>query len=109
VRELKNAVQRAFILADDEIAAELLPTDRPNEPLIEGGNGLHLRVGMSIAEAEKRLILATLDGHARNMKRTAEVLGISLKTLYNRMNEYKREGGFEPGALIADETESSSA
>jgi DNA-binding NtrC family response regulator len=52
------------------------------------GSGLRLSVGMSIAEADRRLILATLDELGGNKKKAAEVLGISLKTLYNRLNEY---------------------
>jgi DNA-binding NtrC family response regulator len=43
---------------------------------------------MSIAEAEKSLILATLEGCGGDKKEASEVLGISLKTLYNRLNSY---------------------
>jgi DNA-binding NtrC family response regulator len=50
---------------------------------------LSVRVGMSIAEAERRLILATLEGCGGDKKQAAETLKISLKTLYNRLNEYK--------------------
>ena len=48
-----------------------------------------VKVGMSIAEAERRLILATLEGCGGDKKQAAETLKISLKTLYNRLNEYK--------------------
>jgi two-component system, NtrC family, response regulator AtoC len=87
VRELRNVVQRAYILAEDEIGPEALPLargldERPNA-------SLSVRVGMSIAEAERRLILATLEGCAGDKKQAAETLKISLKTLYNRLNEYK--------------------
>ena len=43
------------------------------------------------SEAERQLILATLEHYQGDKKKTAEVLGISLKTLYNRLNVYKRE------------------
>jgi two-component system, NtrC family, response regulator HydG len=88
VRELKNAVHRAFILADgDRIPPAALP------PEIGGGavgrRSLHFRVGVSIAEVERELILATLEGYDGNKRKTADVLGVSLKTLYNRLNTYK--------------------
>jgi DNA-binding NtrC family response regulator len=87
VRELRNVVQRAFILAEDEIGPETLPLARGLDERHHAS--LSIRVGMSIAEAERRLILATLDGCAGDKKRAAETLKISLKTLYNRINEYK--------------------
>jgi DNA-binding NtrC family response regulator len=46
-------------------------------------------VGTPIEEAERRLILATLEHCAGDKKKTADVLKISLKTLYNRLNVYK--------------------
>jgi DNA-binding NtrC family response regulator len=98
VRELKNLIHRAFILADTEISTDCLPVElRPGEretPCPEPGataNGpnLHVRVGESVADVERRLILATLHHHSGNKQKTAEVLGISLKTLYNRLNQYR--------------------
>jgi DNA-binding NtrC family response regulator len=88
VRELKNVLQRAFILAEDEIHAEDLPLSGPvrRETPIDG---LGVGVGMTIAEAERCLIEATLASCAGDKKRAAEVLGISLKTLYNRLGEYR--------------------
>jgi two-component system, NtrC family, response regulator HydG len=89
VRELSNAVHTAFILADDEIGAPCLPPSlrdglaRPETH--NGGPVLELRVGTSIDEAERRLILATLAACEGNKERAAHVLGISLKTLYNRL------------------------
>jgi DNA-binding NtrC family response regulator len=47
-----------------------------------------LRIGTSMAQAEKALMLATLRHCAHHKERTAAVLGISLKTLYNRLKEY---------------------
>jgi DNA-binding NtrC family response regulator len=54
---------------------------------------LQVRVGSSIAEVERRMILATLDALDGNKKSAAEMLGISLKTLYNRLNVYEAEKG----------------
>ena len=87
VRELQNVVQRAFILGDQEITPDCLPSEMGGETSLSGPN-LHLKVGTSLEDAERRLILATLDQYEGDKKTTAEVLGISLKTLYNRLNQY---------------------
>ncbi len=96
VRELKNAIYTAYLLADgDRIDRRALP------PEIEGGteatldrSAVHIPVGTTVAEAERRLILTTLAHYDGNKVKTAEVLAISLKTLYNRLHEY----GFWSGA-----------
>jgi DNA-binding NtrC family response regulator len=90
VRELRNVVERAAIMTDRVIAAEELPVPegdlaaRPGEarPV------LRVEVGASISEVERGLILATLEQLSGDKKRAAEVLGISLKTLYNRLAVY---------------------
>ena len=51
-----------------------------------------MSVGSSIADVERRLILATLEELDGDKKRAAELLGISLKTLYNRLNVYEAAG-----------------
>ncbi len=87
VRELRNVVQRAFILAEgDVIDVEALPL---GAPAVNGGSDLTLSVGTTIAEAERRLILATLDHFSGDKKKTSETLHVSLKTLYNRLNAYR--------------------
>jgi DNA-binding NtrC family response regulator len=89
VRELRNVVQRAYILADDEISAEALPLAEEAQRLsAESGPVLQIRVGTSIDRAEQRLILATLEMTGGDKKKAAEILNISLKTLYNRLNVY---------------------
>ncbi|MDX1630342.1 MAG: sigma-54 dependent transcriptional regulator [Thermoanaerobaculia bacterium] len=94
VRELQNVVQRAFILAEDRIDVDCLPpplkTDGPDGE--EGGEDSHLevRIGSSIDEVERRLILATLQKMDGDKEKTAEALGISVKTLYNRLNRYEQ-------------------
>jgi DNA-binding NtrC family response regulator len=91
VRELANAVQRAFILADDEIDAACLPAPLrlQSSDSSEEGPVLRVRVGSTVAEAERRLILATLEECGGNKDRAARLLGISLKTLYNKLNRYR--------------------
>jgi DNA-binding NtrC family response regulator len=89
VRELRNVVHRAYILADDEISAEVLPlSEETPRPSAENGQVLQIRVGTSIDRAEQRLILATLELTGGDKKKAAEILNISLKTLYNRLNVY---------------------
>ena len=91
VRELKNAIQRAFILADEVIEPEHLALG-PGDPPVHDGNLLQFAVGTPLAEIERRTIFATL-GHCRGHKRRcAEMLGVSVKTLYNRLSAYGSEG-----------------
>jgi DNA-binding NtrC family response regulator len=100
VRELRNVVQRAFIVAEETIGADHVPLKAPLVGEPEGGSpdhGLVVYPGTPIAEVERRLILATLEHCDRDKKRAAEALGISLKTLYNRLNEY----GVKRGAADA--------
>jgi two-component system, NtrC family, response regulator AtoC len=87
VRELKNVIERAFILGPERIGAEDIPLSgrlRPERP----GSGLEFNVGMSIAEMERRMIMATLEKLQGNKREAARVLGIGLKTLYTRLSEY---------------------
>jgi two-component system, NtrC family, response regulator AtoC len=86
VRELRNVVQRAFILAENDIGVDALPLGVTEET---SGQGFMTRVGTSIAEAERRLILATLEHFEGDKKKAADTLQISLKTLYNRINQYR--------------------
>jgi DNA-binding NtrC family response regulator len=87
VRELKNYVQRAFILADEVIEAHLAPasvTAPESAPL------LTVRVGTTLDDVSRRLIEATL-AECGSKRKAADMLGISLKTLYNRLAAYKGE------------------
>ena len=95
VRELKNVVHRAFIMADEAIDAPCLPARMRGAT--DGDRYLRFPVGSSIADVERRLILATLEHQGGNKKKTADVLGVSLKTLYNRLNSYKDDGEDEEG------------
>ncbi|GAA4327966.1 sigma-54 dependent transcriptional regulator [Pigmentiphaga soli] len=88
VRELKNYVQRAYIMADEgTIGAFAAPMQlNTSRPATE--SAITIPVGMSLAEADRQLIFATLEHCGGVKKHAAEVLGISLKTLYNRLEEY---------------------
>jgi len=117
VRELRNVVQRAYVMAaGDEISDEWLPRPQAGavppapegsaEPLSAAAESaaapiavpsasdaamVTLPVGTSMAQAERALIEATLRYHKFQKERTAAVLGISLKTLYNRLKEYSSD------------------
>ncbi|MEP6893772.1 MAG: sigma-54 dependent transcriptional regulator, partial [Gaiellaceae bacterium] len=92
IRELRNVIERATILAESEFIEprHLPPT------LISRGEAslptLTISPGMTVDEAERRLILLTLDHTRNNKTRAAEILGISLKTLHNKLNRMKDEG-----------------
>ena len=86
VRELKHVVEHACILAQEVIDADAIPLG--DDPPVAREQPLALAVGTSIAEMERRLILATLEGCEGKKACAAEVLGISLKTLYSRLNRY---------------------
>jgi DNA-binding NtrC family response regulator len=59
----------------------------PDAPASDGG-GVYLDIGTKVEEAEKKLILRTLDHTKNNKTRAADILGISLKTLHNKLKEY---------------------
>ncbi|MFT4172631.1 MAG: sigma-54 dependent transcriptional regulator [Rhodocyclaceae bacterium] len=101
VRELRNYVQRAYIMAEEnsvETAAVPLHIS-PARPAT--GSVLMVSVGTSLAEADRQIILATLEQCGGVKKRAAEILGISLKTLYNRLEEYGASNGDKLDAASA--------
>ena len=91
IRELRNIVERATILAEgDFIGVRHLPpllVTRGEETLPT----MTLTPGTTVDEAERRLILLALDHTRNNKTRAAEILGISLKTLHNKLNRMKDE------------------
>jgi DNA-binding NtrC family response regulator len=93
IRELRNVIERATILADGEFVElkHLPPT------LVAKGEEtlptLTIAPGTTVDEVERRLILMTLEHTRNNKTRAAEVLGISLKTLHNKLNRMKEETG----------------
>jgi DNA-binding NtrC family response regulator len=89
VRELKNFVQQSFILADGDLDCDGLA--EPQQPRSEEDR-IEVQVGSSIAAVEKQLITATMQRFHGNKLQVAKVLGISLKTLYVRLNVYEACG-----------------
>ncbi len=93
VRELKNYVQRAHIMAGNEgdLTAAVPLQISLSKPV--AGTAVTIPFGTSLADADRQLILATLEQCGGVKTRAAEILGISLKTLYNRLVEYGNETG----------------
>ncbi|MFN2361617.1 MAG: sigma-54 interaction domain-containing protein [Marinobacter sp.] len=91
LRELKNAVQRAYIMADRLITADEIPDDvvHPLNNQINQGPSVTVSIGSSVAEAEKTLIFATLHECRGKKEKAANILGVSMKTLYNRLKHYE--------------------
>jgi DNA-binding NtrC family response regulator len=89
VRELRNVIERATILAEGEfIEPRHLPPTLVEMPQT-GQPALALSPGTTVEEAERRLILMTLEHTRDNKTRAAQILGISLKTLHNKLNKLK--------------------
>jgi DNA-binding NtrC family response regulator len=95
VRELKNYVQRAFILSD-----QVIEPDMATANFVEPDNAevLTVRIGTPLEEIERRVTFATLASCGNVKRRAAEILGISLKTLYNRLEAYAKAGAVLPGS-----------
>ena len=100
VRELKHVTHRAYVLggdADGEISAEVVDVV---SPLAYQSEDSGLIAGRAIREVERELIFKTLEHFGGDKKAAADTLGISLKTLYNRLNEYEEQArlsGHETG------------
>jgi DNA-binding NtrC family response regulator len=93
VRELRNVIERATILVrGDAIETAHLPPLGATPIAAEPSNGVTIAPGMTVDEAEQKLILVTLDAASGNKTRAAEMLGISLKTLHNKLNRFKESG-----------------
>jgi DNA-binding NtrC family response regulator len=93
VRELRNAIERAVIVcAGDLIEADHLSALRPREaaPTASAvGDAVVLAIGTRVEDGERQLIQKTLEHTDNNKTRAAEILGISLKTLHNKLARYR--------------------
>ena len=108
VRELENAMHRAVILArGEEISVDDLRTpdgrpvqanslDATAERAVNAAEtaikGAAIRIGQTVAEVEQDLILSTLDHCLGNRTHAANILGISIRTLRNKLKQYSGEG-----------------
>jgi DNA-binding NtrC family response regulator len=114
VRELRNVLERAVILASEgtielkhlpaflqanatapaaspvktPVPPSGAPPTTPAAAVAEDSDAVRFQIGTTVEEAEKGLILRTLEHTRNNKTRAAEILGISLKTLHNKLKEY---------------------
>jgi two-component system response regulator FlrC len=96
VRELENIIERAMILSDgDEILPEIIRSGMEEIPL-----GDFPLPGTTIPEMERHLIISTLGSAGGNRTKAAELLGISIRTLRNKLNEYKTSGQFSDIPMV---------
>jgi DNA-binding NtrC family response regulator len=99
VRELRNLLERAVIVCESAmIEPKHMPPGFGHAPIrssVNDGNAVRVGVGTTVEEAERLLILKTLESTHNNKTRAADILGISLKTLHNKLKEY---GGASLGA-----------
>ena len=96
VRELENLIHRAVLLAEGEtIGAEALWFDEGEMPLPTPppkGENAHDFKGAPLREVERIVIFDTLEQTAGNRTHAAKILGISVRTLRNKLNEYRSDG-----------------
>ena len=97
VRELENCIHRAVLLSQGEAIeadALILPDAGSSSPItnIDRGDEAPALVGKSVAEVERRLIVDTLAHTSGNRTRAATILGISIRTLRNKLKQYSEEG-----------------
>ncbi len=97
VRELRHAIHRAFIMSDPQTSDITLPDnlESPFSKVNSQTNDKQVSAGQTIEEVEKELIHATLDKVQGNKTLAAQMLGISTKTLYNRLNAYGGIGEYK--------------
>jgi len=111
VRELKNAVHRAYVLSDPPViqagAAEaVLDASHPavSPPVVnakeESWPEVPVRVGEKLEAVERKLLIATLQAVNGDRRTAAEILGISLKTVYNRLKQYGLDHPTLPGGRV---------
>ena len=104
VRELKNTIERSFIMADDVLDVALPVAIQPfgqEAATPARPPGLHIPLGSRLDEAERWLIENTLEFCEGDKRRAANVLGCSLKTLYNKLNSYARTGAPDHARIVA--------
>jgi len=98
-RELRNCIERAVILCPDGAPLDVghLPPGFGKAQLlaaqISDASVVQVRVGTTVDEAERMLILRTLESTGQNKTRAAEILGVSLKTMHNKLKEYGQARG----------------
>lgn len=89
IRELKNVIQRAYILADGDMLVPVLPTSGWSRPIAETATTITFAIGTPLHEMERRMLFKTLAFYDNNKAKAAQALGITTKTIYNRLTAYQ--------------------
>lgn len=94
VRELRNVIERAVIICNGEQIERhhLAPYPIEQRERLRSEDTITLPVGTPIEEVERQMIMRTLQKTKNNKKRAAELLGISLKTIHNKLTLYRERG-----------------
>ena len=94
VRELRNVIERAVIICSGEQVERhhFAPYPIEQRERLRNEDTLSLPVGTPLEEVERQMIMRTLQKTKHNKTRAAELLGISLKTLHNKLNLYRERG-----------------
>jgi two-component system, NtrC family, response regulator HydG len=92
VRQLRNVIERALLVGEGPL---LTARDLPPEFQALGAQEMSfkIRLGSSMDDVERELLYRTLEFAGNNKSKAAEILGISLKTLYNRLERYNGDNG----------------
>jgi len=85
VRELKNCIERSYVLCDDIVTLDLDPAPLEAFAGADTREFIQVPMGATLAEAERAILLATLHHCGGSRQRTAKMLGVSVKTVYNRL------------------------
>jgi DNA-binding NtrC family response regulator len=100
VRQLRNAVERAFVLCDEALDVDHEFGAAPARPATGNGSArasdplsITLPIGSSLEDIERTFIVATLEHFGGDKRRAAAALGCSVKTLYNKLHLYRRQLG----------------
>jgi two-component system response regulator FlrC len=102
VRELANRVERAVLLADSEVVQDRhLGLEPASEGRLDSRPPVAFRCGTTVWEMERQLIMGTLSEVDQNRTRAAELLGISIRTLRNKLREYRMNAASSSAAPTA--------
>jgi DNA-binding NtrC family response regulator len=101
VRELKNCVERSFVLCDEVVLLDMQPIRHASTAGADQQECVQIPIGTTLADAEREVLLATLRHCGGNKRRTAEMLGVSVKTVYNKLVGDRASSGVtsRPGPL----------
>ncbi|HEV3275441.1 MAG TPA: sigma-54 dependent transcriptional regulator [Terriglobia bacterium] len=91
VRELRNSLERGVVVCTNGVLRRKDLSAEFGRTALASDDGLRLRPGLTVGEAERRLIMETLAFAGNNKTRAAQMLGISLKTLHNKLKQYETQ------------------